>query len=127
MSALALALGGRRLGLYQQAGNGVEARGIKLLERTSPSLTKRRGNKSKTSINKYPFWSSLPKGSSLGRIPYGALPPQREFLRDSPVYKQFPKNTKTAEFRRHEELQRRKKEQIAGNGETHRLSLVPGP
>ena len=43
----------------------------------------------------------------------------------SPVYKQFPKNTKTAEFRRHEELQRRKKEQIAGNGETHRLGWVP--
>ena len=44
MSALAIALGGRRLGLYQQARNGVEARGIKLLERTSQSATKRRGN-----------------------------------------------------------------------------------
>ena len=46
---------------------------------------------------------------------------------NSPVYKQFPKNTKMAGFGRHEELQRRKKEQIAGNGETHRLGWVPGP
>ena len=40
MSALALALGGRRLGLYQQAGNGAEAKDIKLLEGSSPLATK---------------------------------------------------------------------------------------
>ena len=38
--ALALALGGRRLGLYQQAGNGAEAKDIKLLEGSSPLATK---------------------------------------------------------------------------------------